>query len=150
MQEYFITVLTVGAVSAVLMALSPSGEVKKGVRFVLSLAVLAAVILPLGGGTLKLPALPRGEAESGGQDGYLQQKTVEAVFRGMEAALTERFDLPEGISLSGEADVVGDTVIVRRIVLTLQGRAVTADVPAMLSYLSENTGAECEVIYGGG
>ena len=144
------TVLTVGAVSAVLMALSPAGEVKKGVRFALSLAVLAAVVFPLGDGKPELPALPGFHVSAGETGDYLKQKTAEAVFRGMEAALCERFNLAEGVSLSGEADIVGDTVIVRRIVLTLSGRARMADVPALLSYLSENTGAECEVIYGGG
>lgn len=149
MNEYFRTVLLVLGTCAILFALSPDGSVKKSVRLVLSLVLLSVLVLPLGTPQKFTASLPDFEKvfSPGGTSSYFDEKTEEALFSGMEEAIRTTFGIPGGIRLSGEAEKIGDTYVVRRITLTLSGAAALYDIPSVVRYLTENTGADCEVIY---
>lgn len=155
MRDYLITLLLVSAVAAVLSLLRGEGATARGVSFALSLLVLSAVVLPLPdllsrGADWYGDLSERWEEAIPSDEAYWQGVTVEAVGVGIGRHLCERYGLAEAeVSVQVLGDVVEGTVILRHVSLTLSGRAVTADVPAIIRYIEENTGAECEVIYRG-
>ena len=153
MRDYLTTVLLVSAVTAVLGLLPSDEKMRRAVSFALSLAVLSAIVLPLPGLFTGLSGdvssfLDRLEGEAAAGEGYLEGETMTAVGEGIARHLRERYDLKETeLSVTVTGDIVDGTVILRSVVLTLAGRGVTADVPAIVQYTEKNTGAECEVIY---
>lgn len=153
MREYLVTVLLVSAVTAVLGILPSDEKMKKAVNFALSLVLLSAVVLPL---PTLLSGLPRdysayleeleGEIASGSD--YLEKETLAAVGDGIAAHLADRYGIPRGaITAVAEGDIVDNTVILRRVTLSLSRAAQTADIRSIIYYVEENTGADCEVIY---
>lgn len=155
MREYLTALLLVSAVTAVLSFLSGEGATKKGVQFALSLVVLAAVVLPLPGLVGRIPdeygdVLDRLRGEYTEGEDYWQAATLAAVEEGIALHLCERYGLLEGeLSVSALGDIVDGTVILHRVTLSVRGGAWAADLPGMIRYVEENTGAECEVIYRG-
>ncbi len=153
MKEYLTTILLVAAVTAVVGMLGGEGKMKKSVSFGLSLAVLAVIVLPLAelipeaaDAPSRFPALDF-SAEEGKE--WFERETVAAVGEGIRAVLCERYAIKEAqLSVACEGNLVDNTVILRRVQLTLSGAAVAADVPGMVRYIEENTGATCEVLYG--
>ena len=153
MTEYLQSILLVSAVTAVLGLLPTEGRMKRAVSFALAAAVLSALVLPLPKLLLGLPSdysslLERLEGEALGEEGYIKAETLSAVEEGMHTYLTERYRLsPEDLTLSLEGDIVDNTVIVRRVTLTLSGRGVMGDVRSMVEHIEKNTNAECVVNY---
>ena len=153
MRDYLVTILLVSAATAVLGIL-PSGEkLKKTVSFALSLVLLSAVVLPL---PTLLSDLPRDytgyleelEGQIGAGDDYLEGKTLSAVGDGIAAHLADRYGIKRGaIAVAVEGDIVDNTVILRRVTISLSRAAQAADVRSIIYYVEENTNAECEVIY---
>ncbi len=152
MRDYLIALLVTSAVTAILSLLPSDEKMRKTVNFVLSIGVLSAVVLPLPTLLSSLPSdysaiLERLDFEVGEED-YLQKVTLEAVGEGMAAHLSERYGIrAEDISVTAEGDTVDDTVILRHITVMLAGRAASADIPSLVRYVEEETGADCEVIY---
>ena len=147
------TVLTVSAVVAILGVLPGDERMKRPVSLVLSLAVLAAVVIPL---PTLLSAMPRDydaildhlEGESAAGSDYLEGATLAAIGDGIATYLSERYDLPAGaLTVYAEGDVIDDTVILRRVQIALSPAAKTADARSMIAEVKAETGAECEVIY---
>ena len=153
MQEYLTSLLAVSAVTAVLSLLSGEGAAKKGVTLALSLILLSTVILPLPGLLSKIPdeygaLLDRLEGEYPDAEGYWQAATMAAVEEGIARHLCERYGLAgDALSVSAHGDIVDGTVILHRVTLSVSGGAWAADLPGIVRYVEENTGAECEVIY---
>ena len=153
MREYLVTLLVVSAVTAILGMLPGEEGMRRTVSFALSLAVLAAVVLPLPTLLRDLPAdyaglLDRLETESLEGGDYLREETLSAVGEGVRRQVSEKFGLPEGeLSVTAEGDILDGTVLLRRVTLTVGPRAATADLPSIVKYIKKNTGAECEVIY---
>ena len=156
MKDYLVTLLVVSAVTAVLGALPNEEKMKRTVSFALALGVLSAVVLPLPTLLGELPRdyaalLDRLEAESLSGEDYLKAETLSAVGDGMAAHLCEKYGLArEEVAARVEGEIVDGTVILRRVTLTLSGRAATADIPAIVKYIEANTSADCEVIFGEG
>ena len=154
MKDYLVTLLVVSAVTAVLGALPNEEKMKKTVSLALGIAVLSAVVLPLPALLSDLPSdytafLDRLEAESLSGEAYLEAETMAAVGAGMADHLAERYALDrEEIAVTAEGEIVDGTVILRRVTLRLTGRAATAEIPSIVSYIKENTAADCEVIFG--
>lgn len=153
MREYLVTILAVSAVTAILGILPGEEGMRRTVSFALSLALLAAVVLPLPTLLRDLPAdysgiLDRLEADSAEGEDYLREETLTAVGEGIRKHLSEEYSLPDGeLSVAVTGDIVDGTVILRRVTLTVGPRAAAADIPSIVKYIKKNTGAECEVIY---
>ena len=151
--EYLGTLIAVSAVTAVLGILPNEERMRRAVSFVLSLAVLSAIALPLPALLSDLPddygeVLDRLKTEAAVGEDYLKGETLAAVGEGIAAHLTARFDLRAGaLSVTVTGDIVDSTVILRTVTLALSPAAATADVRGMVAYVKENTGASCEVIY---
>lgn len=149
MASYFETLLLISGACAVLSLLSPKGKSGKGVQFVLSLALLSCLVFPISGlfdGDLSLQGGFPYEKEEG--EALWEERLIKEVEKGIKASIAERFSLKEKeFEVKIKADVVDNTVLVRHLTLSLSGGAVTANVPSILRYIAENTGAECEVIY---
>ena len=152
MREYLVTILCVSAVTALLGILPSDEKMRKSVNFALSLILLSAVVLPLPSLLTDLPRdfsayLEELESESLTGSEYLKKETLAAVCDGIADHLADRYGIPRGaISVTAEGDIVEETVILRRVILTLSPAAQAADVRGMIYYVEENTGAECEVI----
>ena len=153
MRDYLVSLLLVSAVTAVLGLLPSEEKMRRTVGFVLSLAVLSAVALPLPALLSELPReyegiLDRLDGASAEGSDYLTAETLSAVAEGISAHLAERYGLPrEEITAEAFGEIVGDTLILRRVTLTLGPRAAMADVPSIVKYIEANTAAECEVYY---
>ncbi len=153
MQGYLAGILAVSAVTALLGLLPSDERIRKTVSFALSLAVLSAIVLPLPKLLRELPSdysslLERLDGEAAAGEDYLKGETLSAVGAGIAAYLSEEIGLPRSeITVLPEGDIVGDTLILRRVTLVLGRRAAAADVPRMVRAVEENTGAECEVRY---
>lgn len=153
MREYLVTLLVVSAATAILGLLPGDEKMRKAVGFALSLGVLSAVVLPLPTLLRSLPEdyssileqLDRGTAEG---DGYFGELTLGTVGEGLADHLAERYGIDrKRISVTAEGDIVDGTVILRRVTVTLVGRAAAGDVPALVRYVEAETGADCEVVY---
>ena len=149
MTSYFETLLLVSGACAVLSLFSPKGKSGKGVQFVLSLVLLFCLISPLSGlldGELSFKGdFPYQEEEG---EKIWEERLIREVERGIKASLAERFSLKESdFEVKIRADIVDRTVLVRHLTLSLSKGAVAADIPSVRRYITENTGAECEVIY---
>ena len=153
MREYLSSILLVSAVTAILGALPSEERVRRTVSFALSVTVLAAVVLPLpglltglGGDLSAVIDSLDGEALGGGD--WLEEETLATVADGLSEHLCERYSVGEGdLSVAVDGDVVDGVVILVRVTLSLAPRAQIANVPGLVRYIEENTGAECEVIY---
>lgn len=152
-REYLTTLLVVSAVTAVLGLLPSEGGVRRAVSFGLAVAVLSVTLLPLpgllssAGGELS-GVLDRLEESESEENGFLLGKTIAAVEEGIAAHLCERYGIKEGaLSVSCDGDIVDGTLLLRRVTLSLSPSAATADVPSIVRYIENNTGADCEVIY---
>ncbi len=149
MTSYFETLLLVSGACALLSLLSPKGKSGKGVQFILSLSLLSCLVFPLtdlSSGDLSFEGnFSYGEEEG---EALREERLIEAVAKGIERAICERFSLKESeIGVTVKADVIDNTVLVRHLTLSLSGGAVIADLPSIRRYITDNTGAECEVIY---
>lgn len=153
MREYLMTLLVVSAVTAILGMLPGEEGMRRTVSFALSLTVLSAVVLPLPTLLRQLPSdyeeiLDRLESDRTEGGDYLREETLSAVGEGIQRHISEKYALPEGeLSVAVFGDIVDDTVILRRVTLTVGPRAAAADMPSIVAYIKKNTGAECEVIY---
>ena len=153
MKEYLVCLLLVSAVTAVLGSLPSDEKMKRTVSFALSLGVLSAVVLPLPTLLSDLPSdyssfLDRLDAGSASGEDYLRAETLAAVGEGMADHLADRYGLArEEIAVEVTGEIVDGTLILRAVTLTLGGRAATADIPAIVAYIEDNTAAECEVIF---
>ena len=118
-------------------------------QFILSLALLSCLVFPLtdlSSGDLSF----EGDFSYGEEEGEAirEERLIEEVAKGIERAICERFSLKESeIGVTVKADVIDNTVLVRHLTLSLSGGAVIADLPSIRRYITDNTGAECEVIY---
>lgn len=153
MRDYLVTILFVSAATAVLGILPSDEKMKKAVSFALSLVLLSAVVLPLPALLSDLSRdyssyLEELEGEIGSGSDYLERATLASVADGIADHLADRYGIPRGaITVVAEGDIVDNTVILTRVVLSLASAAQTADVRSMVYYVEENTGADCEVIY---
>ena len=153
MKDYLSTLLLVSAITALLSALPSEGGAKRAVSFALSLAVLSAVVLPLPAllsgsreGLSEILDSLSGEAEEGSD--WLEAETLLATAEGLKSYLCEEFGLrPAEVAVAVEGDLIDNTVILRRVTLSLTGRAAAADVPRLVRTVEAETGADCEVIY---
>ena len=147
------TVLAVSAVVAILGVLPGDEKMRRPLSFVLALAVLSAVVIPLPALLSDIPHdyaayLERLEDSSAVGDGYLEGETFAAVGEGIATYLSGRYDLPAGgVQVDVEGDMIDGTVILRRVRLYLSPAASTADARSMVAEVRAETGAECEVIY---
>ncbi len=149
MASYFETLLLVSGACALLSLLSPKGKSGKGVQFVLSLVLLSCLVFPLSGLLDSDPSF-EGDFSYGKEEGdtIWEERLIEEVARGIKASICERFSLKEKeIEVTVSADVIDNTVLVRHLTLSLSGSALTCDLPSIRRYITDNTGAECEVIY---
>ncbi len=149
MASYFETLLLVSAATAVLSLLAPRGKSGKGVQLILSLALLSCLILPLG--ELSLDGLSvKGDLSYGKEEGeaVLEESLKRELENGIRAAVCERFSLKESeVGVSIRTDTVDNVILVRHLTLSLSGAASLCDLPSVVRYITDNTGAECEVVY---
>lgn len=149
MASYFETLLLVSAASAVLSLLIPKGKCGKGVQFILSLSLLACLVFPLSDlsfGDLSYKDDFFYEKEEG--EKILEERLKGEVAKGIKASVCEKFSLKESeIEVTVKADIIDNTVFVRQLTLSLSGSARTCDLPSVRRYITDNTGAECEVVY---
>ncbi len=149
MTSYFETLLLVSAASATLSLLSPKGKSGKGVQFILSLVLLSCLVFPLA--DLSLGDLSfENDFSYGKEEGETiwEERLKGEVARGIEVAICEKFSLKESeIELTVLADIIDNTVLIRHLTLSLSGSAVACDLPSVVRYITDNTGAECEVVY---
>ena len=152
MTEYLTSLLLVSAVTAVLGILPTEEKLRRTVSFALSLTVLGAVLLPL-------PSLLAGIGDVSGLfsdleggiaegDDWLEGETLAATAEGIRLYLSEEYGIADGdIEVTLDGDLIDGTLILRRITLTVGGRATAADLPRIVRDLREDTGADCEVTY---
>lgn len=154
MQGYLQTIVIVCVVSAVASTVAAPGKTRAAVQFVLSLAVVLALLSPLSklgsGHTDFLSALleewnaPAAEDEAATR--WLDDRLTAATESGLAAALCDRFGLPDGgvrVTLHTEGGVPVSPVTV-----SLSGGAVSADAPGIVRYIEKNLGLECKIVYG--
>ncbi len=159
MKEYFKSILIVLTASGLASTLMPEGQAKKGVRFGLSVLVLAAVMLPIrqsGDEILHFfsesmeGVFDKGDEEAG--EAWQQEVMAAALEKGLVTALTERYDLP-GDSIRAEVLYTEETdgevreLRITGLTLHLYGRACYGDVPGIIKTAREELGVDCEVVY---
>ncbi len=152
MKDYLTAILIVSAVTAVLGILPTDERLRKTVSFALSLTVLGAVLLPLPTLLGRMEGfsdiLSELESEGEASTDWLEGETLAATAEGIRRYLIEEYDLADSeIAVTVEGDLISGTVILRRITLSVTGRAAAADIPGIVRALESDTGAECEVIY---
>lgn len=149
MASYFETLLLVSAASATLSLLAPRGKCGKGVHFILSLTLLSCLVFPLS--DLSLGNLSfEGDFSYGKEEGeaIFEERLKQEVAQGIEVSICEKFSLKESeVEVTIKADIIDNVVLVRHLTLSLSGGAALCDTPSVRRYVTDNTGAECEVVY---
>lgn len=157
--EYVVGIVSASvAVSLIKLLFSDDGGgVKKTLSYVLSVAMVSAVMLPLGGLLSEfLDGLENGkysvdvnESEKGSLSALLDEaEKVSADELGAVLArrAEERFDLPErSVSVTLTLDF-GESVTITSLTVYLSGRAALEDPRRIKAFIFELTEFECEVV----
>lgn len=156
MATYFKSVLTVLFAGGIATLVTPEGEMKRGVRFAISLAVLVVLLSPLAegwpDGFFDVEADGAGEKAAEAGTAFLAEAEEEALAEGLAVCLASKFGLSSdslAVTLTAERAADGQTVRIRTLTLHLYGRGMTADAVGMRALLLRETGVECEVLYHG-
>ena len=142
-------VLTVG-VAAVASLLTPEGKLRRDVHFLLALAIVAALLSPLGTGIRwTQPSLSdSGSSTYAGEEDENAALTAAAL--SLRSHLAAEFSLAEeeiGVSVGGKVTDAGE-LSVRRVTVVLSGESAGARLPVLEYLQAELTGIEVTVYVG--
>ena len=157
--EYVIGIVSASAaVSLIKLLLSDdSGGIKKTLSYVLSVAMVSAVMLPLGGLLSDfLDGIKNGEyhidVEQGEQGDFSDMIGEAEKLSAQELAATlarqteEHFSLPEGsVEIKLTLDF-GESVSITSLTVYLSGRAMWEDPREIKKFIYDVTAFECEVV----
>ncbi|MBE6546753.1 MAG: hypothetical protein E7668_04870 [Ruminococcaceae bacterium] len=158
MRGYVTALLAVALLGAVIGMVSPEGDLKKYVRLLCGLCLLATLASPVMG---VIEALSDGELLGGALgDGGEQSEDYEAVFEAalrsgsatvaadaLTAELAKRFDLPDGSVSAAVILEQGEACRVRSVRVTLFPEAIFADPTEIIAYVNDTLGCPCEIVY---
>ena len=159
--EYAIGIVGVSvAVSLIELLMSDdSGGVKKTLSFLLSVATVCAVMLPLGGllndfldgissgrYEVQMPESEQGDFSE--LVGEAEKLSGEELGRALGKSLEKEFSLPEGSVEVVAVLEFGDSVSIKSITVYLSGRAMWQDPRKIKEHVRKLTGVECEVVTG--
>lgn len=160
-RAYLWSLTLVCVASAVVRAASGNDATKKYIDLLCSLCVICAIVIPVAREFSELDADGIGEFfeedvfEYGQEDygeiynSYLHEGSVTLAEETLENGLLNALELGAGdIKVTLLTDTSGETPRVCEAVATLYGKAYAADPELIKSYIEEQTGAECRIIYG--
>lgn len=136
--DFVLSVLTVCVISGVAVGLAPEGSIKKYIKLIVSLCVLAAILTPLIGIVSSIPSVGDEISEIFGkkeeEDGAYDEKQIEAQKAAVEAAVCDvvasKFGIDKkAISVSLTIDAQNISAIeIREIKINIKGKCNTAEI----------------------
>lgn len=158
LREYFSTLMAVALLTTVLGMLSPSGNIKKYVRLAGAFCLLCALVAPWGELILKNDGISEellvGEWQSETVDyeeiyrASLLNGEVKNAQAIVKNRILNRFSLSEDtIDVQLAVESREDTVTLSEVTLLIRSSAVLLDPRELTSYVNEEWGCPCVVIY---
>ena len=136
--DFVLSVLTVCVISGVAVGLAPEGSIKKYIKFIVSLCVLAAILTPLIGVISSIPSVGEESSEifgkKGEESGEYGEKQIEAQKAAIEAAICDivssKFGIDKGaVSVSITIDAQNISAIeIREIKINVKSKCNTAEI----------------------
>lgn len=157
MKEYLFSLFEVCLLSGIVSSLSPDGSVKKYIRFICSLLVICAMVIPIFSANISefgfegVFDLSGDEQEDYGEiynyywEAYDTQRAEEALAEG----LCTRFSLPTEalrVQLCTEGSGEQRRIISARVYIT-SASALATDPSLIREYIASVAACECEIVY---
>ena len=158
MKEYFSTLIAVALLTSVFGMLSPGGNIKKYVRLAGAFCLLCALIIPWTDFLLKNEGLSEDfgieewQSDTVDYDEIYYASLMDGGIKNAQSIMKNRilnhFSLSEdSLELQINVDTSKDTMILTEVTLWIRSSAILLDPQELTSYVNEEWGCPCVVIY---